>query len=298
MMDESIVVISKFFAMSFTILIVACRLLLHFFKKSYFASRNFKIIKSILRNNIQECNELNAYIENLKLSFFNIGRTDYGRAVYSALKMLADCKRVYNCSADICKRACDQPFKYFCKYFNVPADEETLNDFERVFNDFSSVELGRKLLLAERDYLVTSIKCQIPVFIYKFRKQKLLRELGFDQVIVDDMYFPKYTFRYISPAGNSSLTCDIIFDIANLERFIKYLAGLVTCRGSVVGKRVVMTTMLRNNIMQRDNYTCQCCRRSGPYLLLEIDYIKPLSDGGFTTENNLQTLCWKCRRKK
>lgn len=33
-------------------------------------------------------------------------------------------------------------------------------------------------------------------------------------------------------------------------------------------------------------------------LLLEIDHIKPLSKGGITAEDNLQTLCWKCNRTK
>jgi 5-methylcytosine-specific restriction endonuclease McrA len=33
-------------------------------------------------------------------------------------------------------------------------------------------------------------------------------------------------------------------------------------------------------------------------LLLEIDHIVPESKGGYTIEENLQTLCWKCNRAK
>ena len=35
-----------------------------------------------------------------------------------------------------------------------------------------------------------------------------------------------------------------------------------------------------------------------PNLLLEIDHIIPIAKNGMTTEENLQTLCWKCNRSK
>ena len=56
-------------------------------------------------------------------------------------------------------------------------------------------------------------------------------------------------------------------------------------------------TMLKN----RDNFTCCMCgnsTHSEPNLLLEIDHIIPISKGGYTVEENLQTLCWKCNRSK
>lgn len=51
----------------------------------------------------------------------------------------------------------------------------------------------------------------------------------------------------------------------------------------------------------RDDFTCKKCGisiKKEPNLLLEIDHIIPLSKGGLTTEDNLQTLCWKCNRSK
>ena len=72
-------------------------------------------------------------------------------------------------------------------------------------------------------------------------------------------------------------------------------------RKSVAGQRALMTSKLRESIKQRDNYTCKQCGLSTydePNLLLEIDHIVPISKGGLSTEENLQTLCWKCNRTK
>lgn len=60
-------------------------------------------------------------------------------------------------------------------------------------------------------------------------------------------------------------------------------------------------------IFIRDNFTCQKCglrpiRQSQPWLPglseLECDHIRPVSEGGLTVWNNLQTLCAKCNREK
>lgn len=58
---------------------------------------------------------------------------------------------------------------------------------------------------------------------------------------------------------------------------------------------------LREWILRRDNYTCQCCGNSTakePNLLLEVDHIHPVSKWGPSIPENLQTLCWKCNREK
>ena len=62
-----------------------------------------------------------------------------------------------------------------------------------------------------------------------------------------------------------------------------------------------MTSNLREYIKSRDFFSCQICGNSThneKNLLLEIDHIIPLSKGGLTIEENLQTLCWKCNRSK
>ena len=94
---------------------------------------------------------------------------------------------------------------------------------------------------------------------------------------------------------------DIKMNTRTLEGFVEYLGGLVKFRKSIKGQRALMTSKLREYIKQRDDYTCQACSLSTAdekNLLLEIDHIVPLSRGGITSEENLQTLCWKCNRSK
>lgn len=137
--------------------------------------------------------------------------------------------------------------------------------------------------------------------LIKYRLDNLIKKLGFKSIEINQPYFPKYSFRYISPGGNSSMVCDIVLDVVNLEKLIKYIANDLDYRNSIRGQRVLMTASLRERIKERDNYTCQHCGLSvkdEPNLLLEIDHIIPISKGGKTEESNLQTLCWKCNRHK
>ena len=277
----------------------------------YFKSEKFLTIKNEISEYIVECNELNAHIEDLKRAYVGVDRKDYGKATYTdnskfnfkrpELKNAANDGNVYECSINVCKSAQQQPFKYLCKYFNIEANEATLSRFENVFNDFSAAENGKVLLEQKRKEIIDGISSRIPFLIRTFSKKKLSAKLGFTQIDFSNLHFPKYTFRYVSGGGNSTMKCDIVLDVDNLERFVGYLAEKVKFAKSVAGQRSLMTSRLREQIKERDNYTCKHCGVSiedEPHLLLEIDHIIPVSRGGMTTEDNLQTLCWKCNRTK
>ena len=82
---------------------------------------------------------------------------------------------------------------------------------------------------------------------------------------------------------------------------IKTLESKLTANTFIKEQRNLMTKKLRESIKNRDNFTCCICGNSShvePNLLLEIDHIIPISKGGHTVEENLQTLCWKCNRSK
>lgn len=297
-----------------SILTLACLAILsvyQLYKKYYFNSSKFKSIKAEIQDYINNCNELNKHIEELKNSFVEINSYDYGNSkmydnsVYnfkrSSWNNGIKKHQIYDCSATICKNASNHPIKYLCKYFNIDIDEKSLENFESVLNDFSAAEEGKKILQNERDSILTEISNSIPWLIYNFDKKLLVEKLGFDQVDFTDLYFPVYTFQYVSAGGNSSMKCDIKLDIQNLNKLILYLNDIIKFRKSIQGQRALMTSTLRQKIKTRDNYTCKKCSNSitvEKNLLLEIDHIIPISRGGLTTEENLQTLCWKCNRSK
>ncbi len=62
----------------------------------------------------------------------------------------------------------------------------------------------------------------------------------------------------------------------------------------VLDRRYVSNS-LRQQILERDRYTCRQC---GSRSYLEMDHIIPLSKGGATSYNNLQVLCRGCNSRK
>lgn len=60
-------------------------------------------------------------------------------------------------------------------------------------------------------------------------------------------------------------------------------------------ERAKVSNRLRFVVYNRDNYQCQKCGRTTD---LEIDHIIPISKGGKTTLDNLQTLCRSCNLEK
>jgi hypothetical protein len=68
-----------------------------------------------------------------------------------------------------------------------------------------------------------------------------------------------------------------------------------------------ISPQLRNEILERNGYTCQRCGAgpgdADPYnpgrkIRLHIDHIKPISQGGKDTKDNLRVLCSACNQGK
>ena len=63
-------------------------------------------------------------------------------------------------------------------------------------------------------------------------------------------------------------------------------------------ERGKVSNKMRFSIYERDRHRCRYCGVSERYATLEIDHIIPISKGGKSTYENLQTLCRKCNYNK
>lgn len=306
-------------AISIIIFLIFAWVLIKWFRKfrlkrcenKYYNSEEFSDIKQREQEYVENCNNLNAHVEELKNIHIGFNQLEQGKSNYydasgynykrpEYTKHLYD-NNVYNCSRTVCDNARMQPFKYVCKYFDIKPTEENLEIFESLLNTLESASEGIKLLKQEKERILKNVDNGVPEIIKKHAYEKFQHKIGFETIYFADVNFPKYTFLYVSPGGNASTRCDVVMDIENLNGFINYLSEKIKFKKSVAGQRSLMTSALRKKILARDHYTCRKCGVSiqdEPNLLLEIDHIFPLSKGGMTKEDNLQTLCWRCNRKK
>lgn len=65
-----------------------------------------------------------------------------------------------------------------------------------------------------------------------------------------------------------------------------------------MAERKSISKKLRFEVFKRDSFTCQYCGRMAPDVVLEIDHIKPVVDGGENDVLNLVTSCFDCNRGK
>lgn len=63
-------------------------------------------------------------------------------------------------------------------------------------------------------------------------------------------------------------------------------------------KRKSISKKTRFEVFKRDSFKCQYCGKSAPDVILEVDHIKPVAEGGKTTMLNLITACRDCNRGK
>ena len=62
--------------------------------------------------------------------------------------------------------------------------------------------------------------------------------------------------------------------------------------------RKSITKKTRFEVFKRDSFTCQYCGRTSPAVILEVDHVVPVAEGGTNDLMNLVTSCRDCNRGK
>lgn len=281
--------------------------------KRYFASEEFQAHKRETASVVNEHNEISRYTSEIRSGgTFAIGGSNSGahahlasfqntsRWRYRRDRNVANlaAPNVHNCSLQVVRNASANPLKYVMKYFNVEADEPTLESVENLGQSIARLESAVDNLRQRETSIGQTVNP--PRFILKHYANQFMKEIGVELAPIAIPY-PLYIFEYVSAGGNSSQKTTVTLDSPTIDALISMLGDKIRWRKSVAGQRALMTARLRNAIKARDNYTCQNCSISvmaEPHLLLEVDHIVPVSRGGLSAEDNLQTLCWRCNRTK
>ena len=280
------------------------------YKNNYFNGEEFGLHKEKTNELVKEYNDLANYIEEVNKNntvgfknmshhsniaeFINTSTHSYKRDKHTDT---VD-SNVRQSTLNIVRSASREPIKYLEKYFILGDEEESLSNAEeklenlvRLRNAIDNLEMRKSRIEDE---------FHAPYLINKLFRKELENKIGIDvpEIVIKH---PEYIFEYVSDGGNSSQKTVITLNEEVLEETILYLSEKIDRKKSASYQRNLMTPKLRQKIKERDNYTCQSCEVSvydQDLLLLEIDHIIPVSKGGLSTEDNLQTLCWKCNRTK
>ena len=65
-----------------------------------------------------------------------------------------------------------------------------------------------------------------------------------------------------------------------------------------MAERKPISKKMRFEVFKRDKFTCQYCGRMAPDVILEVDHIRPVAEGGKNGITNLITSCRDCNRGK
>jgi hypothetical protein len=291
-------------------LYILIRLLL---KNRYFNSDEFKNQIAEISAVVAEHNEITGYVDEIRNSGkFDLGHSETGAQAHLATTTNTSnfgykrdrnvatlgASNVHNTSLQVVRNAAAEPIKYLVKYFDVDTSEEGLAEIENLGESISRLENAVTNLKTREQSITTEISP--PKFILKHYLKEFQEKVGLEISEVSIPY-PSYKFEYVSAGGNSSQVTEVKLNTPTLDSLIEYLAEKIKFKKSAAGQRALMTASFREKIKSRDSYTCQICSISTQdeeHLLLEVDHIKPVSKGGLSVEENLQTLCWKCNRTK
>lgn len=277
--------------------------------RDYYESEQFTLIKDTCHLLIESQKEFNEYIEEKagsieKLFGKRVVRSEtQNKYVYNYIRPYKKNITPFNAevSASVLGSAERDPIEYVIKYFypNKSQYKNQIQNLRILIEELESLNEAKTIIDNYKkdyeEYIQT-----VPEYVMKNDEDGFYSRLGL--AIIDDAILNvEYKFTYTSDAGIVQRVFPVPMNEEYISELIYRLESKLSLKALAKEQRALMTSKLRAYIKERDNYTCCQCSNSvyaEPNLLLEIDHIIPISKGGLTQKDNLQTLCWKCNRSK
>ncbi|MBQ7699349.1 MAG: HNH endonuclease [Clostridia bacterium] len=275
----------------------------------YYRSYEFKEIKETCESLMSKQREFNGYIDEKAKAISILFGTNITRNstlhedVYNYVHPYQKSISPFTAevSSSVFASAENSPLEYVIKYFypDKTIYPKQIQKLHLLVEELETLKEAKQIIDKQKDEIQQYIE-NVPDFVMENDADGFYSRLGF-AIINENVLNVEYKFSYTSNGGKAQRTFTIPMTEDLIVRLIKALESKLTVSSFSKEQRLLMTSKLRQKIKERDNYTCRYCGNSTkkePNLLLEIDHIIPVTKGGFTEESNLQTLCWKCNRKK
>lgn len=275
----------------------------------YYESEDFFKIKKTCEELMNSQKEFNEYIDEKVQSISKLFGTRVIRnetVVEDEYNYIRPYKKTITpftaeVSSNVFASAENNSLDYIIKYFypNKKQYPEQIEKLSQLIEELETLREAKQIIENYKKEYKQYLN-DVPDYVMKNDEAGFYSRLGF-ATIDESVLTVEYKFVYTSNGGMVQRYFTVPMKEETIVELIKALENKLTTSAFVKEQRTLMTKKLREYIKERDNYTCCNCGNSThnePNLLLEIDHIIPVSKGGETIENNLQTLCWKCNRAK
>ena len=275
----------------------------------YYESVDFQQIKNTCQSLMDSQREFNEYIEEKAESISSLFGSKVVRSAtinddqYSYIRPYK--KTISPFTAEVSNAvfasAENNPIDYIIKYFypNKVSYPEQIRKLQMLIGELETLREAKDIIENyKKDY--QQYLSNVPAFIMENDEDGFYSRLGF-AIINESVLTVEYKFIYTSNGGKAQRSFSVPMTEETIIELIERLESKLTIDSFKSEQRALMTKKMREHIKERDKYTCRYCDNSiykEPNLLLEIDHIVPIAKGGYTVEDNLQTLCWKCNRAK
>lgn len=276
---------------------------------NYYESDDFIKLKSTCDALMSTQKEFNEYIDEKVNSITNLFGTNVVRNettnedVYEYIHPYKKSITPFTAevSANVFASAENNPLEYVVKNFypDKARYPEQIQKLQLLIEELETLKEAKQIIENYKNDIQQYLT-EVPDYVMKNDESGFYSRLGF-ATISEKALTVEYKFSYTSNGGYAQRSFTIPMTEDTIIRLIDMLESKLTMTAFTKEQRSLMTSKLRQKIKERDDYTCKICgnsTHSEPNLLLEIDHIIPVSKGGCTEENNLQTLCWKCNRHK